>query len=98
MATSIIRIGAWENEQVLATLEYDDVRMRLTAARVVNNTQEAILINVIRTSDGLIYSQRFPPGETFINIPTAASGRINIQDLGRGRWGGYSISALYPYP
>jgi len=97
MATRQIRIGGWDNELVVAYLEYDDVSMRLTRAHVVNNSSNNIYIAVRRKNDGLLYANTFPPGDTYINIPTNnKQTRIDITALGRGRFDGYYLSARYP--
>jgi hypothetical protein len=98
MATKVLRVGAWENEQVLVTVEYDDTKMRMTAVHCVNNTGNAIQITVMRTRDGLIYETRFPPGDTRINIPTGVAGRIDFSVNERGQVNGYTVKTSYPYP
>jgi hypothetical protein len=78
-------------------MDYDDVTMRVTAARVINNAANAIFVRLKRTSDGLVYEHLFPPGSTTsITIPTTAQGRIVLVNLGRGHFSGCNIAISYP--
>ncbi len=98
MATQSRQIAQLENGLVTAFVDYDDATLRISAVRVINNGTAALYVEVRRTSDGLIYGQRFGPGETFIPVPTNGQNRIDFIDNGRGQWSGVSWMWMYPYP
>ncbi len=97
MATVTRRLGAWDNEVVLVQMDYDDTTMRVTAARVINNSANSIYIKLTRTSDGLVYEHTFPANSTTsISISTTAQGRVVLVNNGRGHFAGCIVFVLYP--
>jgi hypothetical protein len=92
-------LGGAENGGATIELLYDDTNMRATGVQVTNNLPDAIYVEILRDSDHLIYSQRFPGQLTsVINIPTTPAGRINLTMDARGRLRGYWAGISYPVP
>lgn len=97
MATQSRQIAEFENGLCTAWIVYDDATLRISQVHVINNGAAALYVEV-RRGDGLVYSNRFAPGDTFINVPTTGANRIQFTDLGRGHWQNVSWSTWYPYP
>jgi hypothetical protein len=77
-------------------IEYDDSTSRISGVRCLNNSSSDCFAGVIRDSDKLLYGQTFPPGETYIPVPTAGQNRIDFIDLGRGHWRNVSFTFRFP--
>jgi hypothetical protein len=96
LATQTRRLGAFANEAVLVTFDFDDVSMNILSLRVVNNTALPLTATITRTSDNRVYSSSFGPGTVVFNLPTGGGNAVTITDLGRGKYLGYSLSLVYP--
>ena len=79
------------------SFDYDDQAMRITAFRVENPTQRAISATLIKQSNGRIYNQTFPAGQTtFISIPqNPPTDRIGLTLDVQGRPVGYDFTAAW---
>jgi hypothetical protein len=90
-----VRIGAYENEAVLAEFDYNLITMRVLAIHALNETEENLSVTFVRTSDQAFWSGVFTSGFVSIAIPTTTPGLV-ITNLGSGKWGGIEMQSGYP--
>lgn len=80
-------------------IDYDDVLLRLTALRCVNESTEATFGRVINLETGREYSQIFPASQTTeISIPGNAAQRLNITITPNGKIDGCDYHFMWPAP
>ena len=84
---------------VVFEVDYDNVALRLTALRCINNSTEAAWGRVTKLSNGRTASRVFPANQTtVITIPTGASQRLAITIDARGRIDGCDYFFMWPAP
>ncbi len=88
MATVTMRVGGFEDEQVVFTIDYDDVTLNCLLLRCVNLTALPAIGTAARAGGGPSYSQSFPPGTTTLAIPTGAAQRIRLALFRAGKLSG----------
>jgi hypothetical protein len=98
MAIITKTLGNFDNGNVVFELDYDNVNLRLTALRCINNTSQAAYGQARKTSNGRAYDMRFGPGTTVIAIPTQTATRLTITIDARGRVDGVDYQLMWPYP
>lgn len=101
MATVTKQIASFQDESIRFEIEYDDVTLRISALRCINNSGQAGYGELIRQSDGLVYGQRFGAGTTFISIPTnsqATRMQFTIDPERPNHFLGFEARFMFPYP
>ena len=85
------------NQTAIVEVDYDDVALRLTALRVVNNTARDVLAMATKQANGRVYSTTFPANQTtFIPIPnTPPADRVGITIDAQGRIVGVEWSVRF---
>lgn len=101
MATQTKKLASFQDESIVFEIEYDDVTLRISALRCINNSGQAGYGELIRQSDGLVYGQRFGAGTTFIQIPTnsqASRMTFFFSPTHPGSIDGIEARFEFPYP
>lgn len=93
---ALLSLANYENGLVRVDLEYDDSTKRATGVVCTNNSASAVRVEVWRQSDRLLYSQRFPPGDSRINIPTNVGNRIQLTEVAAGKFQGFDLASAWP--
>lgn len=94
-----VSVAQFQNGLVRVEVDYDDATLRISAVRVVNDSDQAANVTAIRLSDGKIVSQRFPArSTTFRSIPSSPPQERLGFTLNQGRLDGISFEVLWPYP
>lgn len=78
-------------------VDYDDVNLRLTALRCINNSTEACWGKVLKNSNGRTYERTFAANTTTtLTIPTGAAGRLTITITPNGKIDGVDYFFMWP--
>lgn len=82
---------------VIFEVDYDDVNLRLTALRCINNSPNQVWAQATQLSNRRTYQKTFDANSTTeINIPTGVANRLNITITPSGKIDGVDYFTMSP--
>ena len=80
-----------------AEYDYDDATFRVTAGRAVNTTSQPGRVQLIRHSDGRVYTVDCPANDTIEqSVPTTGGNRIQLTVEPSGKLDGCDVNVYWP--
>jgi hypothetical protein len=90
-------IAQFANDLVRVEADYDDVNLRISAVRVINDSDFSAYVKAVRLSDGRSVDQVYAAhSNTFRSIPGNPPGERMTFTLNGGRLDGISFECLFP--
>lgn len=97
MAIATKTLGGFDDGLCRFELDYDDVNLRLTVVRCINNTAQPASAQATATANGRTATRIFAANSTVeLAIPTGPTTRLDVTIDGRGRLDGVDYQLAWP--